>query len=92
MDKNYLKFFCLCFKCLEFFHKKKYKKNRLDNLNTNTTQVDCIVNQRFIATKLILCLFAKEFLDVVIAETSSLEEKIISKCHLGSEICSLLET
>ena len=23
MDKSYLKCFCLCFKCLEFFHKKK---------------------------------------------------------------------
>ena len=29
MDKNYLKFFCLCFKCLEFFYKKKYKKTVL---------------------------------------------------------------
>ena len=34
MDKNYLKFFCLCFKCLEFFY---IKKNCPDNLNTNTT-------------------------------------------------------
>ena len=43
MDKNYLKFFCLCFKCLEFFYKKKtYKKNCLDNLNTNTTNASCV--------------------------------------------------
>ena len=40
MDKNYLKFFCLCFKCLEFFYKKIYIwKSCLDNLITNTAFV-----------------------------------------------------